>query len=59
VVLRLEEKSHRAVNGQHVVDKRNRGEGENGVLDDRENRYTSSVSKAFISRLRKPVPGVL
>jgi hypothetical protein len=48
---------HRAVDGQQVIDKWNRGGDENGVLDDRENRYTSSVSKALISRLRKPVPG--
>jgi hypothetical protein len=51
----FEEKSHRAVNGQQVIDKRNRGDGENGVLDDREYRYTSSVAKAFLAG-RKPVP---
>jgi len=56
VVFGLEEKSRRAVNGQQVIDKRNRGDGKNGVLDDRKNRYTSSVAKAFRSR-REPVPG--
>jgi hypothetical protein len=55
VVAGLEEKSRRAVNGEQVIDKGNRGDGKNGVLDDRENRYTSSVAMAFISR-REPVP---
>jgi hypothetical protein len=49
MVLRILEKTKRAVDRQQVVDERNRRSNQDDVLDDRENLYTSPAADAPVS----------
>ena len=53
VPLGLSEKPRGAVHRQEIVNKRDRGDGENDILNDGENLHTSSVASALISLWRE------